>query len=139
MLLIAARDLAAIAAHAEHAYPGECCGLLVGRGRRIVRVSRVVPSSNIAAGRDDRFEVDPKLRFDLMRELGEGPERIVGHYHSHPDHPARPSPTDLACAFEPELLWLILAVSNGQAVQSRAWRLAPDGGRFVEERLEVSV
>jgi proteasome lid subunit RPN8/RPN11 len=104
---------------AAKSYPNECCGLLVGRSNARADgidciVTRVEPSPNVAeAGVRDRFEVDPALRFRLMRELGDGPLQIVGHYHSHPDHPAAPSPRDLEMAFEPELVWLIVAVPKG--------------------------
>lgn len=130
MILLASRHASTIAVAAEAAYPKECCGLLVGRGdwRRLV-VTRVEPSLNIAAGEaNNRFEVDPALRFRLMRALGDGPERIVGHYHSHPDAPARPSATDIAMAFEPDLAWLIVPVAAGCAAEMTAWRLIPGHG-----------
>ncbi|MDH5748586.1 MAG: M67 family metallopeptidase [Rhodospirillales bacterium] len=107
-----------ITAFAEAAYPDECCGLLAGHGDGAgdLIVTRVVASANVNEVRShDRFEVDPKVRFDLMRELDGGPDRIIGHYHSHPDHPAKPSGHDLDMAFEPDLVWLILSVMNGRA------------------------
>ena len=137
MLLIARQQLKQIADAAEAAYPVECCGLLIGTGRRDLRVTRVVASPNLAAGRNDRFEVDPALRLRLMRELGDGPERLIGHYHSHPDHPAEPSAIDLAMAFEPELVWLIVAVEAGQAIQMAAHRPDPAGRRFRPVRLRT--
>ncbi len=138
MLRLPATLLAEITAAAEAAYPAECCGLLVGRGRRQLRVTRVVPSVNLlAAERRDRFEVDPALRLALMRELGDGPERLIGHYHSHPDHAAAPSATDLAMAFEPELVWLITAVAGGRAGATAAFRLAAGGGAFRALALKI--
>jgi proteasome lid subunit RPN8/RPN11 len=115
-----------IAALAEAAYPGECCGLLVGfvEGDGAVYVHRMEPSPNVAEGdKRDRFEVDPKLRFELMRELGDGFDQIVGHYHSHPDHPPEPSAHDLAMAFEPDLVWVIQEVRGGRAGRLAAHRL----------------
>jgi proteasome lid subunit RPN8/RPN11 len=102
---------------AEAAYPEECCGLLIGRREaEAVVVTRQAPSPNVTAGNRRRtFEVSPQVRFDLMRELRDGPETIVGHYHSHPDGAAEPSATDLAMAWEPDLAWVILAVPGGQA------------------------
>jgi len=133
-----------IRAEAEKAYPRECCGLLAGTDAPSgdVVVSRVAASGNVAAGgRADRFEVDPKVRFDLMRELGEigggddpgaaSGERIVGHYHSHPDHLPEPSAHDLDMAFEPDLLWLIVAVADGRAgpVKAHAVSATNESGR----------
>jgi len=121
-----------IKAAAEDAWPQECCGLLAGRaeGGGRVSVTRIAESPNVApaddggdSGTHDRFEVDPKLRFDLMRELEGGVESIIGHYHSHPDHPAEPSERDIDMAFEPDLVWLIVAVGDGRAGEMTAWRL----------------
>jgi proteasome lid subunit RPN8/RPN11 len=137
MLLIPRELLKLVADAAEAAYPAECCGLLIGTGTRHPRVTRIEPSPNLAAGRNDRFEVDPALRLKIMRELRDGPERLIGHYHSHPDHPAEPSATDLAMAFEPELIWLIAAVQAGQAIQVSAHRPDPVGKRFHPVRLRT--
>ena len=145
MILLKPEDLKQIVDHAEAAYPKEACGLLLGfqRADGNIEVTRVAESENKAApDRNDRFEVDPELRLRLMREARDaapigmsggayGASRgIIGHYHSHPDGSARPSATDLAAAWEPDLVWLITAVVDGQAVQSTAHLLAPGGTRF---------
>lgn len=128
-----------ILAAAEAAWPEECCGLLVGRGHDPVEVTRVVPTANIAQDRHARFEVDPAARLSLERELraardtldpAPGDERLVGHYHSHPGGPARPSPTDAARAFEPDLVWLVVAVTDGRATELAAWRFDPAARAF---------
>lgn len=140
MIRIGAALLDQINAQAERAYPGECCGLLAGRTteRGDIAVTRVVSSPNVAMPPiDDRFEVDPRVRFALMRALDGSDETIVGHYHSHPDHPAEPSSTDLDMAFEPDLVWLITAVVSGHAGRTRAWRL--DRERRTTEPLELAV
>ena len=126
-----------IRAAAEEAYPAECCGLLVGRrdGQGGVEVTAIEPSPNVAASGNDRFEVDPRVRLDVMRALEGGPEDIIGHYHSHPDHPAEPSARDLEMAFEPDLVWVIAAVDKGRATEVRAHVLDTSGDRFRE--LEV--
>ena len=126
-----------IRAAAEEAYPAECCGLLVGRrdGQGGVEVTAIEPSPNVAASGNDRFEVDPRVRLDVMRALEGGPEDIIGHYHSHPDHPAEPSARDLEMAFEPDLVWVIAAVVGGRATEVRAHVIDTSGDRFRE--LEV--
>ena len=129
MIRIAPEHRQQISAHAEDAYPAECCGLLAGRVQENgdIHVTRIVPSANVAAASgNDRFEVDPKVRFDLMRALAETDESIVGHYHSHPDQAAEPSATDVSMAFEPDLVWLIVPVPAGTAGSLRAWRLNRD-------------
>ena len=75
---------------AVEAFPNECCGLLVGTGERTVTVSELVPVANVAARPESRFEVDPQVQFDLLRQLRGSDLRIVGHYHSHPNGVAEP-------------------------------------------------
>ena len=137
-LVLTPHQLAAIVRHAEAAYPNEACGLLVGRrrARGVLRVGRVAESENVAKGRRrDSFEIDPALRFEVERELRETGGEIVGHYHSHPDHPARPSARDLAQAYEPEFAWLIVGVAAGEASACGAFQL--DGETGKSRRLEL--
>lgn len=115
MMLLPAALLRQVERDVRESYPEECCGLLIGfrDGTDWVRVTEVAPSRNIAASRCDRFEIDPALRFALTRRLRGTTQIIVGHYHSHPDGPAHPSLHDAASAFEPELMWLIVAADRG--------------------------
>lgn len=139
MITMSAHMLRAIEAAAESAYPEECCGLLAGHRQPSddLVITRVQPSPNVAGGdRRRRFEVDPQVRFDLMRAVEKGPDGIVGLYHSHPDHPAEPSAHDLSMVYEPDLVWLITAVEKGRAVGTTAHALSEDGSRFVEVKLK---
>jgi proteasome lid subunit RPN8/RPN11 len=130
-----------LAAEARAAYPDECCGLLVGRARDgggVMKVTRAVPSRNVTTGSPRHsFEVDPAVRLRLMRALRGTDEAIVGHYHSHPDGPARPSAHDVACTFEPELLWLIIAVGDGLAVATGAFLPDLQAETFRAEVLDI--
>jgi proteasome lid subunit RPN8/RPN11 len=140
VIVLSRAQLKQIADAAESAYPGECCGLLVGRARGAaeILVTRVVESRNIAAEAQspsdnrDRFEVDPEVRLKAMRELEGTEERIVGLYHSHPDHSAQPSRRDLVYAFEPDLVWVVVAVERGQAVHATA-HVVDEGARQFRE------
>jgi len=129
MILLDRSDLAAIAAAAEAAFPAEGCGLLIGRGDRIVRVRQIIPAENLERERrNDRFELDPRARFAAERAVRGGPDRIVGHWHSHPNGSPSPSSVDIARAFEPEMIWLIVAVTRDtdglpRAKPPRAFRL----------------
>ncbi|MCW8916552.1 MAG: M67 family metallopeptidase [Magnetovibrio sp.] len=142
MIRLSPSQLDDIHAQAEAAYPYECCGLLAGYrdGDGNIIVTQVVSSPNTWVDRQaetgkDRFEVDPQVRFDLMRAIKSANEEIVGHYHSHPDHPAKPSETDLDMAFEPELIWLITSVENRTVTATRAWQLNRETQDTVEVRL----
>lgn len=125
-LYITEVDLDKISTAAAAAYPAECCGLLVGavEMERWLRVTRVIPTRNLwAEERCDRFKIDPVAHLTLMRLLRGGPEYIIGHYHSHPDGQEYPSATDLTMAFEPDLIWVIIAIANSQARAIGAYQL----------------
>ncbi len=108
------------------AFPRECCGLLVGHGEADVTVTRLVPAANLADAPEQRFLIDPQVQFDQLRALRGGPERVVGHYHSHPNGRAQLSPHDLAMADDPDAVWLVMAVEEAQgqrrAMPPRAFR-----------------
>lgn len=128
-----------ITAAAAHAYPEECCGLLVGqRGGEAVHITQVVESPNIATNRWRRFEVDPALRLAMMRRLRGTAEEIVGHYHSHPDGPPQPSGHDAAMAFETQLIWLVVAVVRGVAGRPGAFLYDRNAGCFRNLALQVA-
>ena len=132
---------AAMMRAAEAACPHECCGLLIGREENNgdFIASDTVPSPNVAKGDcRDSFEIDPQVRFDVMRKLGDGPEKIIGHYHSHPGHAGVPSARDLELAYEPEMVWLIVAVENGLAQRPRAHFVDPAGAGFREIELRTA-
>ncbi|MSP21227.1 MAG: M67 family peptidase [Alphaproteobacteria bacterium] len=124
---IAAADLAACAARACAAYPDEACALLEGvRDRAMVRVARVHFSDNVASDRRQRFEVDPRTLLRLHRTLRDGDTAIVGLWHSHPNGKAAPSATDFSQAYDPDLAWIITAVTDSGAGEARAFRVGAD-------------
>ena len=138
---LAPEQLRAIERAAEEAYPEEACGLLVGRSPpgEGYRVSAVEASANVAAPpRTRRFEVDPRLRLRLERELRESPDSVIGVYHSHPDGSAAPSETDISMIFEPDMVWLITAVADGRAGATTGWRPAEDRSAFLPLKLDLA-
>lgn len=132
MIVVASHCLKQVVDASEEAYPNEACGLLVGRdeGDGRIRIDSVHESENLAANPRRAFEVDPALRLDLHKRLRDEPQDVVGVYHSHPDHRAQPSETDLVRAWEPSLIWLITSVVDGQAVLTTAHKINRDGTRF---------
>ncbi len=142
MIHITIADLERIEAAGVTAYPDECCGLLIGHDLEGggIEVVRVVESENVEPS-DTRarfFEIDPRLLIALQRDLRGARDRIVGHYHSHPDHPARPSAHDAQRAWQPEMVWLITSVIGGDAVETTAHMLEDGGGGFRQIGLSVT-
>lgn len=120
-----------IRAHGAEAYPHECCGALLGRdGDEGREVASIFPLVN---RRDDsprnRFSLTPDdVRAAEKAAAGRGLE-LVGWYHSHPDHPARPSEFDREHAW-PWYSYVILSVERGEPREMTSWRLANDRARF---------
>lgn len=125
--------------HAEETYPNECCGVMIGRysnaGNTVHELYRV----------DNRHEEDHARRYLIPPEKYRKAEQyarqkgreVVGVYHSHPDHPARPSATDLEQATFPGFTYVIVSVTDGTAEDLTAWDLSYDRSRFVEEPITL--
>jgi proteasome lid subunit RPN8/RPN11 len=109
-----------IARAASKAYPFEGCGALLGESGH-VRVTLPLPNTEKGTPRV-RFEVSPKDYLRVEREADARGLRLLGFWHSHPDHPARPSPTDRSHAWE-GLLTVIVSVQKGQARDIGAWEI----------------
>ena len=124
--------------HAVAGYPHEVCGLLVGgmvpAGWQVDEARSVANLNKERAG--DRFQLDADAYRRIDRELRGSGREIIGVYHSHPDCPAKPSPTDLANAWE-GLLYAIVGVAQGTSREVRFWALNGDGSRFQEVPVEV--
>src|SRR5262245_49613952 len=100
---------AAIRRHGEETYPHECCGALVGRdGRTTVTVA--LPNTT-EEGPRRRFLVRPSDYRLAEQQASERGAELLGFYHSHPDHPARPSQYDLDHAW-PNFAYVIVAVAG---------------------------
>ena len=87
----------------------ERCGLLLGQGAQITGYQ---PARNIADNPERAFELDPAALLAAHRAARNGGPAVIGHYHSHPDGPAQPSPRDAAAAGGDGQLWLIVTASD---------------------------
>jgi proteasome lid subunit RPN8/RPN11 len=127
MLKISQSAYAALRHHAEETYPHECCGVLLGQfgNDGTKTVTRAARCANM---RDDsphnRYNIDPKALVRIQREGRERGEDIIGFYHSHPDHPAKWSETDLAEAHWIGCSYVITSVKNGQADVTNSFALS---------------
>ena len=131
MIQLPGNPKTAIIRHAESEYPCEACGLLLGRRLHDrVLISKVVPSPNIADQPRHNFEIDPALRLRIQKANREGGNRIVGHYHTHPDGEAAPSATDRSRIYETDLIWLIGSVHKGRFSDLAAFVPSIQGGGF---------
>jgi len=122
----------AIRAHGQETYPHECCGALLGRDGRVTDV--VALPNTTEEGPRRRFLVRPTDYRDAERRASELGAELLGFYHSHPDHPARPSQYDLDHAW-PTFAYIIVAVAQGLARDMTVWYLKDDRSSFEEGNL----
>ena len=137
--------------HGVETYPHECCGALLGRdgvddqvttgGSVQPPVREVVALFPLVNRRDD----SPRNRFSVTAEDVREAEKaalgkkldIVGWYHSHPDHPAKPSQYDREHAW-PWYSYVIVSVANGKPAEMTSWRLSDDRADYACEEIAIS-
>ncbi len=155
LLRLSPQHVEAIRSHGEREYPAECCGILLGRadGEQKV-VSEAVPVRNLrhdpqraqellplnVPGREserNRFLIDPRDQLRVEKDARARQLDVLGYYHSHPDHPARPSEYDREHAW-PWYSYVIIGVEQGEAKDFSAWVLTDDRSQFTPEPWEAA-
>ncbi len=125
------------------AYPNECCGILVGRDvkdasgatRRVV--DRLEPGQNVFAADEQyhRFSIDPRAQLRAEKTAEAEGKLVLGYYHSHPDHPARPSEYDREHAW-PFYSYVIVSVARGTPGDMTSWVLDDASQQFRRQEIQ---
>lgn len=124
-LLLPAQLARQIDREGSNIYPNECCGIMYGRDTEQGRlVEKLEPVANVfdETERYHRFSISPKQLMDAEKKAGDAGQLVLGFYHSHPDHPARPSEYDRQHAW-PFYSYIIVAISKGSPVDMTSWLL----------------
>jgi proteasome lid subunit RPN8/RPN11 len=145
MLRIAYADYEALRAHGEETYPNECCGVLLGKniageGNHVQQLVRAGNTRTDSA--HNRYNIAPQELVKIQRQARGLGLDIVGFYHSHPDHPARWSPTDFAEAHWLGCSYIITSVEYGKAVTTNSFLLtgtAEDNKKFEDEAIQIDI
>lgn len=147
MLRISQQVYDAIREHGEETYPQECCGVLLGHlstddAGGVTEVEDAARTTNTRIdSAHNRYQIDPRELVRIQRSSRERGLEIVGFYHSHPDHPAQWSPTDLAEAHWIGCSYVITAVEKGAARQTNSFLLTgtvEEDKAFAHESIEVT-
>jgi proteasome lid subunit RPN8/RPN11 len=121
------------------AYPNECCGILLGKDEddeHVVTSLRPIENARESDERYHRFLITAEEMMQAELEARRLGLDIVGFYHSHPDHPARPSDYDREHAL-PFYSYIILRVAEGRPEQMTSWRLQLSREAFDSEPFEI--
>jgi proteasome lid subunit RPN8/RPN11 len=163
MITIPSNLMSELFAHATEGYPNEVVGVMAGTyahgektvtrlfcGENQFRLAEQTGGAALEALREDlEVEGSSANRFfmtgDEMRAIdaqcrAEGID-IIGFYHTHPDHPARPSVTDLHFAQQtlPGYSYVIVSVENGIPRDTTCWVLNDDETAFDVEVIGTPV
>ena len=140
MLYLSEEIAKEIRGHGARDYPHETCGAMLGLDSEADReILALFPLTN---RRDD----SPRNRFAITsddvraaeRAAKEGRMELLGWYHSHPDHPARPSEFDREHAW-PWYSYIIVSVAAGQPGDMTSWRLVDDRTHYLPEEISIRV
>ncbi|MCZ4064402.1 M67 family metallopeptidase [Oxalobacter aliiformigenes] len=125
--------------HGIRTYPDECCGILLGKteedGTKVLAKLFITDNSRSRPEQYHRFEISPD---DLLRAEQDARKEkldVLGFYHSHPDHPARPSEYDRQHAF-PFYSYIIVSITGSKPDDFTCWVLDEKTFQFDEEKIE---
>jgi proteasome lid subunit RPN8/RPN11 len=127
-LRMAREHLEEMIAHARETFPLECCGLLAGRDGQVVRVYR---GYNVDQS-PYTYRLDDRQLLQFLREMDREGLEVVGIYHSHTSSEATPSRTDVARAFYPEAVYVIISLQQPDSPRVRGFRIV-DGSVSEED------
>ena len=154
VLKLSQAQIEAIRQHGARDYPNECCGILLGRAEgEQKQVCEVLALKNLrqepekaqellplespgSESERNRFLIDPREQLRVEREARARGLEVLGYYHSHPDHPARPSNYDQEHAW-PWYSYMILSVEAGEPKELSSWVLTDDRSQFDQEQIAV--
>jgi proteasome lid subunit RPN8/RPN11 len=139
--------------HGVETYPYECCGALLGRDNDLIELRRSETNGGIflrcvrsLVPLVNRRDDSPRNRFSVTADdvleaekaaRAQGLE-VIGWYHSHPDHPAKPSDFDRDHAW-PWYSYIIVSVHAGVPRDMTSWQLKDDRSGYVEEKIETVI
>jgi proteasome lid subunit RPN8/RPN11 len=144
VLVLSPSQVGQIESEGAQTYPNECCGIIIGRDvvegtttRRIVE--KLEPMENVFDPQlqKRRFAVDPLALMRAEKSTAAAGQSVLGFYHSHPDHPARPSEYDREHAW-PYYSYVIVAIAKGEAVDMTSWLLDDQTQTFSQQDIEKS-
>lgn len=124
-------------ADAIDTFPDECCGFLIGTDDGKDRsIEEMIIVNNAKDGdKRRRFEISPKDYMKAERYADDKNLKLIGIYHSHPNHPSIPSEHDRIQA-QPYFSYVIIAVRENEFVNLQSWRLNDDQ-QFEEEAIKL--
>jgi len=139
-IILPRKILKQIDSYGERSYPEEGAGLMLGREEgtsRIVDHLIFLDNAREDSARHNRYLITAEDMLKGEMEADKHDLSILGIFHSHPDHPNQPSDFDQEYAI-PWYSYLITSVHQGQAGESRCWRLLDNRVGFDPEEIVLA-
>jgi len=108
-----------ILSHVQAEYPLEACGFLSG-------IDGVVMNQYPIRNRlqsETTYEMEPAEMLVAFLAMEAQGQELVAIYHSHPQGPPQPSPTDIAQAYYPDAVQLIVSLQQQKRPLMRAFMI----------------
>jgi len=138
MIILSKTHFFDIQRYSKDAYPYECCGALIGNiedNKKIVK--KTVSLDNVSdENKRKRFSITDSDYSYVEKIAHENNLVLLGFYHSHPDHVAEPSETDLKFAW-PFFSYIIQSVYDAVPRECRSYILSGEVFQFIEEELKI--
>lgn len=132
-MILTTEQIDQLVAQARRDAPNETCGLIGGRDERALRI---YPLQNVDENPRVRYLAEPQELLQAIRDVEEGHDwQILAIYHSHPASPAYPSPTDVARAFYPDAIYILISLLNPELAQVRGFQIKDE--KIAEVTLSV--
>lgn len=132
-MILTTSQIEQLIAQARRDAPYETCGLIGGAAGRALQI---YPLKNVDEDPRVRYLADPQELLHAIRDVEEGHEwQVLAIYHSHPATPGYPSPTDVARAFYPEAIYILISLMNPDVAQVRGFQI--EDGKISEVTLEI--
>ena len=119
MLRIPSNITEEMIAHAKADFPLECCGILAGKDDTISHIYKVINNDKSRVS----YLMDPKEQIRVFKEMRTLGIEMKAIYHSHPNHPAYPSMTDVELAYYPDAIYIIISINNNKETEIRGFRI----------------
>jgi len=129
-LILTRKAWQAMRRHVSRRAPLEACGLLAGKNIRVEFTLGILNADRSPV----RFRMEPRAQWRAFQHIEASGLELVGIYHSHPNGPDHPSPTDIAEAMYPvaQIIWVRV---DGEW-RARCFQI--EGGNVTEISLEYS-
>jgi proteasome lid subunit RPN8/RPN11 len=124
-----------IEAEGVKAFPNECCGVVYGRdfgARRVVERLEPVANDFESGEQYHRFSISARTLMEAEKSAAAAGQMVLGFYHSHPDHPARPSEYDRTHAW-PFYSYVIVSIMSRKPAAMTSWVLDERTEQFEEQ------